>query len=113
MAKSVEKDYLFLIKLYVPNLLGKNLWDPKDVEAIIRDFGIIILERANSTSNFTLSQIPGATKYSGNIVSLVDETFPNDVSSTKLRAALKRGESIRYCTPDPVVDYILENELYL
>jgi nicotinamide mononucleotide adenylyltransferase len=91
---------------------GSNLWDPKDVEAIIRDFGIIILERTSATPAETLAQIPGAKIYAGNIASIIDEAFPNNVSSTKLRAALKRGYSIRYCTPDPVVDYILENKLY-
>ena len=34
------------------------------------------------------------------------------MSSTRLRDALRQGRSIRYCTPDPVVDYILRNGLY-
>jgi len=35
-----------------------------------------------------------------------------DISSTKLREMLSNGQSIRYFTPDPVIDYIKEHGLY-
>ncbi|THH19189.1 hypothetical protein EW146_g1931 [Bondarzewia mesenterica] len=37
----------------------------------------------------------------------------NDVSSTKVRLFLRRGLSVRYLIPAPVVAYIEENGLYL
>jgi nicotinic acid mononucleotide adenylyltransferase len=42
-----------------------------------------------------------------------DDVFPNDVSSTLLRRAIRQGESILYCTPMPVAKYIKEWKLYL
>jgi hypothetical protein len=57
-----------------------------------------------------------------------DETCPNNVSSTRLRypplsassthslpafrTAIRRGESIKYCTEDAVIDYINAHGLY-
>jgi nicotinate-nucleotide adenylyltransferase len=35
-----------------------------------------------------------------------------DISSTELRARVAAGKSIRYFTPDPVVEYIREHKLY-
>lgn len=43
---------------------------------------------------------------------LVKQWIANDLSSTKIRLALKRGLSIKYLTPDPVVDYIAKSGLY-
>jgi nicotinate-nucleotide adenylyltransferase len=36
-----------------------------------------------------------------------------DISSTRLRDRLAKGLSIRYLTPDAVVDYIQQHKLYL
>jgi nicotinamide mononucleotide adenylyltransferase len=36
----------------------------------------------------------------------------NNVSSTKLRLLVKRGQRIKYLAPDPVVDYIEKHALY-
>jgi nicotinamide mononucleotide adenylyltransferase len=42
----------------------------------------------------------------------VPQLIQNDVSSTKVRLFLRRGLSVRYLLPMPVVDYIEENGLY-
>jgi len=52
------------------------------------------------------------TQWRDNIF-LVRQTIQNDVSSTKVRLFLKRGMSVRYLLPNPVVDYIEANDLYL
>ena len=36
----------------------------------------------------------------------------SDISSSSLRNLVKNGMSIKYMTPDSVVDYINENGLY-
>ena len=43
---------------------------------------------------------------------LVPQTITNDVSSTKVRLFLKRGMSVRYLLPGPVVEYIETHHLY-
>ena len=40
------------------------------------------------------------------------DTIKVDFSSTKIRQLIKEGKSIRYQTPDSVIDYIEENRLY-
>lgn len=104
--------YLYFIFIITLQILGRNLWDPKDVETILRDYGIIILEREGANPNKTLSAIPNISEYLDNAYIIRDPAFPNAISSTLLRDTLKHGHSIRYCTPDPVVDYIEKNNLY-
>jgi nicotinamide mononucleotide adenylyltransferase len=43
---------------------------------------------------------------------LVPQLIQNDVSSTKVRLFLRRGLSVRYLLPAPVIDYIEEHDLY-
>lgn len=43
---------------------------------------------------------------------LVPQLIQNDVSSTKVRLFLRRGLSVRYLLPAPVVGYIEEHNLY-
>lgn len=43
----------------------------------------------------------------------VDEMTLLPVSATNLRSMLKSGESIRYLTPDSVIDYISKHRLYV
>lgn len=45
-------------------------------------------------------------------IHLIPQLIQNDVSSTKVRLFLKRGLSVRYLLPSPVVTYIEENGLY-
>lgn len=51
------------------------------------------------------------TKYQHNIV-IVTEWITNDVSSTKVRRALRRQESVKYLLEDSVIDFIKKHELY-
>lgn len=40
------------------------------------------------------------------------EWIPNEVSSSKIRRALKRGESVRYLLQDSVIDYVYKQGIY-
>jgi nicotinamide mononucleotide adenylyltransferase len=46
-------------------------------------------------------------------IHLIHQLIQNDVSSTKVRLFLRRGLSVRYLLPMPVVEYIEENGLYV
>jgi len=41
------------------------------------------------------------------------EVTPLDISATQIRAQLRRGRSPRFLLPDPVLDYIERNKLYV
>lgn len=43
---------------------------------------------------------------------IVPEWITNDVSSTKVRRALRRQESVRYLIPDAALEYIQIHGLY-
>ena len=51
------------------------------------------------------------TKYQNNI-HIVTEWIANEVSSTKIRTAVRRGNSVKYLVPDSVIEYIEKNNLY-
>nr|CAH7757271.1 unnamed protein product [Callosobruchus chinensis] len=53
----------------------------------------------------------GVYLYRANIM-MVTEWIRNEISSTKIRRALRRSESVRYLLPDNVIDYIHEYNLY-
>ncbi|KAE9554619.1 hypothetical protein FO519_002179 [Halicephalobus sp. NKZ332] len=91
---------------------GENLWNLSDIEKMLSEFGLVVLERDGASPKATLAGIPIDAKHLSNVFVIEDPAFPNSVSSTRLREALKLGKSIRFCTPDPVVDYIAENGLY-
>jgi nicotinamide mononucleotide adenylyltransferase len=72
-------------------------------------YGTFIIERAGSDVDQAMESL---TAWRDNIY-VVRQTIQNDVSSTKVRLFLKRGMSVRYLLPNPVVDYIEANGLYL
>ena len=45
-------------------------------------------------------------------IHFVTERVPNDISSTRIRRCVQRGESVRFLVPDAVIDYICANNLY-
>uniref|UniRef100_A0A1I7ZA27 Nicotinamide-nucleotide adenylyltransferase n=1 Tax=Steinernema glaseri TaxID=37863 RepID=A0A1I7ZA27_9BILA len=92
---------------------GEHLWNPRDVQSIAGDFGLIVFDRASSKPRETLEGMNLAHLIDNTVHFTSDVAFPNDVSSTNLRKAIRAGRSIKYCTPDPVCDYIKEQKLYL
>ena len=88
-----------------------NLWSDDDIETIVGRFGIVVITRAGSEPQRFIDGHALLTKHRDNI-DIVEEWVPNEISATKLRLALSRGESVKYLTPDPVVDYIHEHKLY-
>ncbi|GMT07208.1 hypothetical protein PENTCL1PPCAC_29382 [Pristionchus entomophagus] len=88
---------------------GKRLWAAEDVKAIVEEYGLVIIQRLGSDPSATLHSFGLSSKKSH---SVEETTCPNDVSSTRLRSAIAEGKSIRYTTPDAVVDYIHKHGLY-
>lgn len=68
----------------------------------------MIIERAGADMTQAIDSL---ARWRHNI-HLIHQLIQNDVSSTKVRLFLRRGLSVRYLLPSPVVDYIEENGLY-
>ncbi len=88
-----------------------NLWKPEDIEEIVGRYGVTCITRCGSDPEKFLNQSDVLYKHRKNI-HMVREWVTNEISATHVRRALRRGQSVRYLLPDPVVRYIQENSLY-
>ncbi|XP_078281817.1 nicotinamide/nicotinic acid mononucleotide adenylyltransferase 1 isoform X2 [Rhinoraja longicauda] len=88
-----------------------DLWRKEDIEEILGKFGLVCVSRkaCNLEKCIYESDVLWQCR---NKIHLVTEWIDNDISATKVRRALRRGHSIKYVTPDPVIDYILWHQLY-
>ncbi|POV94577.1 hypothetical protein PSTT_16778, partial [Puccinia striiformis] len=93
-----------------------GLWSEHDLHHILGQFGCYIIERAESEidesqlSDSVHSQSPLAMYR--NRIYLVPQLVRNDVSSTKVRLFIRKGMSVEYLVPGPVVKYIRQHGLY-
>ncbi|CAL1711979.1 unnamed protein product [Somion occarium] len=85
-----------------------GVWTDRDLEHILGRYGVMIIERAGADMTQAIDSL---ARWRHNI-HLIHQLIQNDVSSTKVRLFLRRGLSVRYLLPSPVVDYIEENGLY-
>jgi len=85
-----------------------GVWSEKDLDHILGKYGTFIIERAGSDMDHATEAL---ARWCHNIF-LVPQLIQNDVSSTKVRLFLRRGLSVRYLLPAPVIDYIEEHDLY-
>jgi len=45
-------------------------------------------------------------------IMMIDDVIQNELSSTAIRTQVVQGDSVKYLTPDSVLDYILREQLY-
>ncbi|XP_063233019.1 LOW QUALITY PROTEIN: nicotinamide/nicotinic acid mononucleotide adenylyltransferase 3 [Bacillus rossius redtenbacheri] len=88
-----------------------GLWAEDDIKEIVGDHGLVVVTRSGTNPLQFIYESDVLTKYQHNII-LVTEWITNDVSSTKVRRALRRAESVKYLVLDSVIDYIYKNGLY-
>ncbi|KAG7190253.1 hypothetical protein KM043_006372 [Ampulex compressa] len=88
-----------------------DLWAEEDIDAIVGEHGLVVITREGSNPNKFIYDSDILSKHMHNIY-IVTEWIPNEVSSTKIRRALKRGESVRYLVQDSVIDYVYKNGIY-
>jgi nicotinamide mononucleotide adenylyltransferase len=85
-----------------------GVWSEKDLEHILGRYGTFIIERSGTDIDEALAQLQ---PYRDNI-HVIQQLIQNDVSSTKIRLFLRRGMSVQYLIPAPVVEYIEQNHLF-
>lgn len=88
-----------------------GLWKDQDVIDIVKHHGLVVITRNGSNPHRFIYESDVLTEYENNI-QIVTEWITNEISSTKIRRALHRGQSVKYLLPDPVIDYIKSNDLY-
>ncbi|XP_006178447.1 nicotinamide/nicotinic acid mononucleotide adenylyltransferase 1 [Camelus dromedarius] len=88
-----------------------NLWKSEDITKIVGEYGLICVTRAGNDAQKFIYESDVLWKHQNNI-HLVNEWITNDISSTKIRRALRRGQSIHYLVPDLVREYIEKHNLY-
>lgn len=80
---------------------GGDDWETRLPSAVAE-----VLAARRVTNPGALRQTPAGTIYCHAITQL-------DISASHIRELLRRGRSVRYLLPSPVIDYITERRLYL
>ncbi|CAJ0956704.1 unnamed protein product, partial [Mesorhabditis belari] len=91
---------------------GENLWHPNDISSIVSDYGLLVISRENSDPLGTLNKMEFLRNNQEKVQFITEDVCPCDVSSTRIRKAIKEGRSIKYAVVDPVLDYIQKVGLY-
>jgi len=92
-----------------------KIWNPTQLKELMETFGIVVIER--TTGQYTKSvdqeifESDPLFQFRKNIF-IIPQMVPTDISSSKLGLLIKRGHSIKYLTPDAVIEYIHMNNLY-
>jgi len=88
-----------------------GLWKDEDIENIVRNYGLVVITRSDCNPKKFIYESDLLTRLQDDI-DIVPEWITNEISSTKIRRALRRQESVKYLIQDPVIDYIKDNNLY-
>ncbi|MBN3319620.1 NMNA1 adenylyltransferase, partial [Atractosteus spatula] len=88
-----------------------HLWREDHLEEIVSKFGLVCVSRGERDSGRFIHESDTLTRYKNNIF-LVREWIQNEISSTEIRRAIRRGQSVKYLLPDSVIEYIKEHNLY-
>mmetsp|Transcript_55619 Transcript_55619/g.132055 ORF Transcript_55619/g.132055 Transcript_55619/m.132055 type:complete len:367 (+) Transcript_55619:124-1224(+) len=92
------------------SMVTPGVWMESDLRLLLAQ-GVVAIKRQGSDPEKLINDNDLLYGYRNNIL-LVREWVENSVSSTAVRRAVKRGQSIKYWVADEVKDYILENRLY-
>jgi nicotinamide mononucleotide adenylyltransferase len=95
----------------VESFTTPGVWAVEDMREILENFGLVSLERAGTNLEEVIKNFQLLSEFK-NKVFILKQTIPNEISSTRVREEIMKGHSIRYLTPDPVVEYIKANGLY-
>jgi len=88
-----------------------NLWKDSDIAQIVGKYGLVVITRNGSNPERFIYDSDILSKLRGSI-HIVTEWITNEVSSTHIRRALKRGNSVKYLIQDSVLNYIKDHDLY-
>ncbi|TRY75505.1 hypothetical protein TCAL_00729 [Tigriopus californicus] len=89
-----------------------DLWSEEDKQSIVKNYGLVVLSRGEARPQ---EMVNGSDLlfYNQENLHFVLSNMGTDISSTKIRQALQRKQSVRYMVPDDIVSYIKTNDLYV
>ena len=92
-----------------------SLWKQDLLEDLLANHGVVCISRTGSRERELLAQAPHTTVLGRlkNNVLIVEESIPNEISSSAVRREIKRGAPINYLVPEDVVTYIEHHTLYV
>lgn len=88
-----------------------DLWTQDDMQAITRVYGIVAITRSGNDPLKSIHNSDALFENQRNI-SVVREFVPNEISSTEVRRAVRRGQSVKYIVVDAVIEYLEKEKLY-
>ncbi|XP_075426253.1 nicotinamide/nicotinic acid mononucleotide adenylyltransferase 3 isoform X2 [Ascaphus truei] len=88
-----------------------NLWKAEHVKDLMGAFGLVCVSRSGQDSLHLIQQTDHLALLQHHI-HLVQEWIPNEISSTRVRWALRTGLSVKYLLPDSVISYINKHGIY-
>ena len=91
------------------NLKQLKTWNK--AEELVTKYKFIILERDEDEMDEIIEVDDFLSKYRQAFIKF-NNPIRTNLSSSFVRAQIKEGKSIKYLTPDSVIDYIKERELY-
>ena len=91
------------------NLKELHTW--KSPKELVENFKIYVLERDKDSMEQIIQQNEFLKQNNQNFIRAKNNITSN-LSSTYVRNKIKEGKSVKYLTPDEVIEYIKENNLY-
>eukprot|EP01083_Nonionella_stella_P085387 236790_1 len=89
-----------------------NLWRMDHQEIILGEHGVVVVERdGHRLDDEFFNAYQMFAKHRKNIHAFYPP-IKNSISSTKVRDEIKKNNSIKYLTPDAVIEYIEKHKLY-
>lgn len=88
-----------------------GVWADVDLHHILGRYGCMIVERTGADVWSFLLSHDLLWRYRRNL-RVVKQTIYNDISSSKVRLFVRRGQSIKYLLPNSVIKYIETHQLY-
>ena len=102
-------DYDMLFTIGSDNLKEIHTWEK--AEELVTKYKILVLERDEDNMDEMITSNDFLIKHKDSFIKVKNNVRSN-LSSTFVRNKINEGKSIRYLTPDEVVFYIEENNLY-
>eukprot|EP00891_Asterochloris_glomerata_P001263 jgi/Astpho2/1263/fgenesh1_pm.00023_%23_12_t len=94
------------------SFIKPGVWFPEHVEEILGKHGVVCIAR-DSTDAASLLKKEGSLLWQHrDRVHIVTDPVTSSISSTSVRNELAKGHSVKYLTPDAIIDYIHSNGLY-